>query len=592
MRSHPVFAGLVMALLAVFAAPAVAAKSGCTLSKLAELPVTLSDERPTIPVKINGKDAVVFIDTGAFFSTLTPEAVATYGLRKSGLPPGLRVTGVGGDADMSAATAKEFTFAGVPFHNVDFLVSEKGEESSAVGLIGQNLIGKVDVEYDLANGVVRLFTPKGCGDAALAYWATEGYSMVPLIVSDDPLGGATAVVQVNGIKIKAEFDTGSPASMISIGAAARAGVKSPAAEAHGYTEGVGLRSYMREWIGPVDDFNIGGEEIKHTRLRFGDMKMEDDEDMLIGLDFFMSHRVYISNSQHRLYFTYNGGPVFSTVLAAAGDAKPASPPTSPPGAAGGVAMDAEGLARRAAAFRQRHDYPHAIDDLTQAMALSPKTMAYVRDRGLVEFEADKPDAAMADFAKALELAPNDIGVLMARAVLEQRQGHDDLARKDLDAVDKLAAGDADVRLALGQTYSDGGFYEPAIAQLDQWIAAHPKSDDLSEALSSRCRLRAYANEAIDKALADCNAALKLRPGSPQVLANRGLAWLRHGDFDKAAADFKASTKVMPDDAWAIYGRGLAALKTGHKDDGEADIKAAAVLDPNLPEQAKTLKLEP
>ncbi|HEX4183887.1 MAG TPA: retropepsin-like aspartic protease, partial [Caulobacteraceae bacterium] len=76
MRPHPVSVGLALAAFALFAAPAEAA---CTLAKLAELPVTLSDERPTIPVTINGKPAVVFIDTGAFFSTLTPEAVAKYG---------------------------------------------------------------------------------------------------------------------------------------------------------------------------------------------------------------------------------------------------------------------------------------------------------------------------------------------------------------------------------------------------------------------------------------------------------------------------------------------------------------------------------
>ena len=33
--------------------------------------------------------------------------------------------------------------------------------------------------------------------------------------------------------------------------------------------------------------------------------------MLIGADFFLSHRVYVANSQRKLYFTYNGGPVFN-----------------------------------------------------------------------------------------------------------------------------------------------------------------------------------------------------------------------------------------------------------------------------------------
>jgi hypothetical protein len=33
--------------------------------------------------------------------------------------------------------------------------------------------------------------------------------------------------------------------------------------------------------------------------------------MLLGADFFVSHRIYVSNAQHKMYFTYNGGPVFS-----------------------------------------------------------------------------------------------------------------------------------------------------------------------------------------------------------------------------------------------------------------------------------------
>ena len=30
--------------------------------------------------------------------------------------------------------------------------------------------------------------------------------------------------------------------------------------------------------------------------------------MLLGADFFLSHRIYVANSRDKLYFTYNGGP--------------------------------------------------------------------------------------------------------------------------------------------------------------------------------------------------------------------------------------------------------------------------------------------
>jgi hypothetical protein len=59
-----------------------------------------------------------------------------------------------------------------------------------------------------------------------------------------------------------------------------------------------------------------------------------DVDMLIGADFFLSHRIYVANSQRKLYFTYNGGPVFNLTAEPQGpdnDRAPNSPvPGSPP----------------------------------------------------------------------------------------------------------------------------------------------------------------------------------------------------------------------------------------------------------------------
>ncbi len=32
--------------------------------------------------------------------------------------------------------------------------------------------------------------------------------------------------------------------------------------------------------------------------------------MILGADFFLSHHILVASSQRKLYFTYNGGPVF------------------------------------------------------------------------------------------------------------------------------------------------------------------------------------------------------------------------------------------------------------------------------------------
>ena len=48
--------------------------------------------------------------------------------------------------------------------------------------------------------------------------------------------------------------------------------------------------------------------------------------MLIGADFFLSHRIYVASSQKKLYFTYNGGPVFNLETAPATAARETPPP--------------------------------------------------------------------------------------------------------------------------------------------------------------------------------------------------------------------------------------------------------------------------
>ena len=569
------------------------ANAACVLTKIADLPVTMKDFRPMAPVKVNGHDALFFIDSGAFFSSVTPEGAATFGLTKGPLPPGLTIRGVGGTADMSLVTAKDFFFANIPYRHVDFLVGEKGDGSGAVGLIGQNLIGQMDVEYDLANGVIRLFVPKGCDGARLAYWVSgqQAYFVIHISPATDTLSNATAMASVNGVKIRAEFDTGSPTSMLSLDTAARAGVKPPQAinDPGQFTSGIGLRTYLRTWIAPVDSFNLGDEEIRHTRLRFGEMSLPGDVDMLIGADFFLSHRVFVSNSQHQPYFTYNGGPVFNLTAHPPGAAyAPTDGPASD--SYSDAPTDAAGYARRAAANRNRRDVARAVTDLTRAIELDPKQPDYFRERGEDELADGETDAALADFDQALKLKPDDLEVFLARARYYQALGDKARVRDDLGAIDHAAAVDADVRLALSGFFASADLYVEAITQADAWMIAHPKNDRLAEALNDRCWYRVMSNRDLDKALADCNAALKLRPGSPIYLDSRGLFRLRRGEFDKAIADFQAVQRLTPDNPWMLYGKGLAELKKGLKSEGEADIKAATVIDPKLADKAKVVGL--
>ena len=200
------------------------------------------------------------------------------------------------------------------------------------GDAGANVFRLGDTEYDLANGAIRILRPKGdCKKAALAYWAySQGkpYSVIDIDFATAVHPHTESIAYVNGtIPVRVMFDTGAPTSALTLQAAKRAGVTpdSPGVTPGGPSYGIGRR-VGQSWAGALrqlQNWRRGGQEHEAAHRR----RRARSVDMLVGADFFLSHRVYVATSQRRLYFTYNGGPVFNltSAPAAADAAAPALP---------------------------------------------------------------------------------------------------------------------------------------------------------------------------------------------------------------------------------------------------------------------------
>jgi predicted aspartyl protease len=339
-----------LAALFVLSASAGSASATCKIGAVAELPVTMSGMRPLVPAKINGQEELFLADSGAFYSVISPSAASELHLKLMSAPDNFLVTGIGGAADAWLTRVKVFTLSGVPIPNVQFLVTGNISDTDEAGLIGQNVLGLADVEYDLAEGMIRLIRATGCSNTVLAYWRKPGapFSMMPIDDASSTGPHTSGSVKVNGVKFRVTFDTGMSTSMLSLSAAARAGIRTSNAGVveGGFVGGIG-RGRVQTWVAPVDSLELGdSEKVLHTRLRIGSLSALDT-DMLIGSDFFLSHRVYVANSQHRLYFTYNGGPVFNLEVA------PQSAPETGPSPGPPPAAPAERAAWRALARRSR-----------------------------------------------------------------------------------------------------------------------------------------------------------------------------------------------------------------------------------------------
>lgn len=570
-----------------------AAGAACRLGRVAELPVTMRGFWPTVPVKLNGAEAVMVANTGVFYGLVTPEAAKRVKLRFRSLPQGYSLHDETGTVTPQLGVAETFGIAGATLKYVEFPVVDQ-HIHGVDGILGQNVLGAFDTEFDLANGAIRLFKADGCGEANLAYWAKGDVSALP--IADTSRAGADIIgrAQVNGRTIRVVFDSGEARSWLTLGAARAIGLDVNGADARpsAAVHGINPR-FVQSWIVPVQNFAIGGETVQNTRLRVAQVDMQG-ADMVLGADFFLSHRILIARSQGKAYFTYNGGPVFRLdERRADADVDNPAPAVAPPPASAevtaapagaGEALDAEALVRRAKASEVRGDLAGAIADLGRAMALKPTDPKLAFERARLRFRAGQPALATADLDLALKLDPGFVDALLVRGKLRLAARDVDGAEADFQAALRRAP---DAGVLIAGIYSDGGQFERAIGHYDAWIGGHAQDPGLPLALNGRCWARALWGRELDQAIADCDAALRIAPRKPTVLDSRGMAHLRRGDVDLAIADYDAALKQQPQLPWSLFGRGLAKARKGDAAGAQADLKAAEALAPGLREKAKT-----
>ena len=320
--------------------------------------------------------------------------------------------------------------------------------------------------------------------------------------------------------------------------------------------------------------------------------------MLLGADFFLSHHVLISYSQRRIFFTYNGGPVFDLRVRGAApmvDAVPSSAPTEPaaaPTSAPAAAANGAELDRRASASVARGDLPTALGESAGAIAAEPANPLYRLHRAQTLVRSGDVKQATADLDEALRLQPGLTDALMLRGSLRIRANDLQGARSDFAAAESGAPGRFELPLEEVGVYTSAGRYQPALELLDRWMAAHPQDERRYDALEQRCLLRGMLGRELDDALADCNAARRHVSSNSLVLYDRGIVQLRRKAYDKAIADFSDTLALQPRLARALYARGLARIGKGDRAGGDADLAAALALEPRIARLFRDVDLGP
>jgi predicted aspartyl protease len=264
----------------------------CRLVSLADLPVALDHNRLDVNGRVNRSDAKLVIDTGAERTVLTTQAVRAFLLASSQLSA-TQLTGVGGSVSNADAYA-DLELGGANFGQRLAVADIAG----IVGLIGGDMLSDYDVEVDLPDGRFRLWHASGgCGAGDLPWNGPR--STIPIRVT----GGeqVRVPVMINGKTADALLDSGTSISLLKTDAAQRLGVTQAelAADPDVLVRGIDGNA-IRVRIHRLGSLSVGGDRFIAPELGVGEVQL-GSHDMLLGLDYLRSRRVWVSYRSEQMF---------------------------------------------------------------------------------------------------------------------------------------------------------------------------------------------------------------------------------------------------------------------------------------------------
>jgi predicted aspartyl protease len=305
-------AAIVLALLVLFAVGGSArviaadtATAACRIERQAELPLVGDRGALVVAAEINGSPVTMIVDTGAQWTTITPDTV-----KRLELPPDLwnggLHRGIGSFSNSVNAIAKSFKIGGMAFENRSLSVAPltvSGKTSPPfAGLLGADFLYRFDLDIDLPHHTLTLYRNGGC-PAGVPPW---GVATMAIRLVKSATNRLNLAASVDGHPFRAILDTGASISLITRPNALRAGVtaemleRDPVLPGHGLgTEVVMMRAHL------FDEVQIGPERLKRLTMVVGGTLLGGG-DMLLGLDYLETRRVWVSYALRQLFVAVPG----------------------------------------------------------------------------------------------------------------------------------------------------------------------------------------------------------------------------------------------------------------------------------------------
>jgi len=190
-----------------------ASEKKCALERMSEVNL-LNEDGVLIPVKIQGKSALMVLHMSTGLSYFFEPAVTEFALARHSLAT-TRVS-AGGITVTEFAAFSSLTLGNINFGKSEFLVYpnkaglRRYDDLPVVGALGMDVFANVDFELDLAHKKLSVYSQNHCA-GQVVYW-TGAYSTAKLYKG--AIGNLYFAMELDGKKLQATIDTSNQASSL------------------------------------------------------------------------------------------------------------------------------------------------------------------------------------------------------------------------------------------------------------------------------------------------------------------------------------------------------------------------------------------
>jgi predicted aspartyl protease len=285
------------------AGPAIAA---CQVQQRAVVTLVTAGALMLAPVTLNGVPGLFILDTGAAQTVVTPDAVDRFNLTLDEWTA-TTMRGVGGVERRRNADPRTVELGGVALHRRSLARDATLRVASLPrsvmggqridGLLGRDFLSAFDLDLDFSQRKMTLYEVHGCTGRFLPW------TSIPV---QNPTESAILVqVEVDGVRLHALLDSGASETLVAAPGMARLGLGLDRLrdDPHQIASGVGPHS-VTMWRHRFQTFQIGDEAVASSVLLVAPIQLSPTSDMLLGADWLLGRRVWISYSTNQLFVAH------------------------------------------------------------------------------------------------------------------------------------------------------------------------------------------------------------------------------------------------------------------------------------------------